>query len=159
MTAARPADPMAVRLAVVIKRLRDRLRETWPDRAKQLPISHLTILKRLRDGGPATASALAAVEHVSQQAIAQQIAALARAGLVRAKADASDARKRLVHVTRAGHRLFEAATDSRHAWLARVIDAEFSAKDRPALEKAIALLERIAAADDSADQERRAAHE
>jgi DNA-binding MarR family transcriptional regulator len=148
MTAARPADPMAVRLAVVIKRLRDRMRETRPDRAKQLPISHLAILKRLRDGGPATASALAAAEHVSQQAIAQHVAALTRAGLVRTQSDASDARKRLIHVTRAGHRLFETAADSRHAWLARVIDAELGAKDRPGLEKAITLLERIAAAHD-----------
>lgn len=139
---------MAVRLAVVIKRLRDRLRDTRPDRAKHLPISHLAILKRLRDGGPATASALAEVEHVSQQAIAQHVAALTRAGLVHATPDATDARKRLIHVTRAGNRLFEAAADSRHAWLARVIDAELGAKDRPALERAIGLLERIAAAGD-----------
>jgi len=148
MPPARAADPMAVRLAVVIKRLRDRLRDTRPDRAKQLPISHLAILKRLRDGGPATASALAAVEHVSQQAIAQQVSALTRAGLVHTKRDPSDARKRLIHVTRAGHRLFEAAADSRHAWLTRIIDAEVGARNRPALEKAVALLERIAAASD-----------
>ncbi len=91
---------------------------------------------------------LAAAEHVSQQAVAQHIAALARAGLVHTTSDASDARKRLIHVTRAGHRLFAAAADSRHAWLRRVIDAELGAKDRPALEKAIGLLERIAAAND-----------
>lgn len=140
---------MAVRLAVVIKRLRDRLRETRPDRAKQLPISHLAILKRLRDGGPTTASALAGAEHVSQQAIAQHVTALTRAGLVRAKRDPTDARKRLIHVTRAGHRLFESAADSRHAWLTRIIDAELGARNRPALERAIGLLERIAAADDT----------
>jgi len=150
MLVTRAADPTAVRLAVVIKRLRDRLRDTRPDRAKQLPISHLAILKRLRDAGPATASALASAEHVSQQAIAQHVAALTRAGLVHTKPDPSDARKRLIHVTRAGHRLFESAADSRHAWLTRIIDAELGAKNRPALEKAIALLERIAAADDIA---------
>lgn len=149
MPLARAADPMAVRLAVVIKRLRDRLRETRPDRAKQLPISHLAILKRLRDAGPATASALAAAEHVSQQAIAQHVAALSRAGLVQAKRDPHDARKRLIHVTRAGHRLFESAADSRHAWLTRIIEAEVGAKKRPEFEKAVALLERIAAAEDT----------
>ena len=149
MPPARVADPMAVRLAVVIKRLRDRLRDTRPDRAKQLPISHLAIVKRLRDGGPATASALAAAEHVSQQAIAQHVAALTRAGLVHAKRDPDDARKRLIHVTRAGHRLFESAADSRHAWLTRVIDAQVGVKHRPALERAVALLERIAAAGDT----------
>jgi DNA-binding MarR family transcriptional regulator len=149
MPTSRAADPMAVRLAVVIKRLRDRLRETRPDRAKQLPISQLAILKRLRDGGPATASALAAAEHVSQQAIAQHVVALARAGLVHTTRDPRDARKRLVHVTRAGHRLFESAADSRHAWLARAIDAEIGVRSRPALEKAVSLLERIAAANDT----------
>jgi len=149
MSMSRAADPLAVRLAVVIKRLRDRLRETRPDRAKQLPISHLAILKRLRDGGPATASALAAAEHVSQQAIAQHVAALARAGLVHATRDPRDARKRLIHVTRAGHRLFESAADSRHAWLTRIIDAEVGVRNRPALEKAVSLLERIAAANDT----------
>jgi len=148
MSPARAADPVAVRLAVVIKRLRDRLRETRPDRAKRLPIAQLAILKRLRDGGPATASALAVAEHVSQQAIAQQVAALARTGLVHAKPDPADARKRLIHVTRAGHRLFESAADSRHAWLTRVIERELGSKNRPALEHAIALLERLAAADD-----------
>ena len=75
--------------------------------------------------------------------------ALTRAGLVHAKRDANDARKRLIHVTRAGHRLFESAAESRHAWLTRIIDAEVGAKHRPALEKAVALLERIAAADDT----------
>lgn len=149
MPPVRATDPMAVRLAVVIKRLRDRLRDTRPDRAKQLPISHLAILKRLRDGGPTTASALAAAEHVSQQAIAQQVTALTRAGLVHAKRHPNDARKRLIHVTRAGHRLFESAAESRHAWLTRIIDAEVGATNRPALEKAVALLERIAAADDT----------
>ena len=146
---SRTADPLAVRLAVVIKRLRDRLRETRPDRAKQLPISHLAILKRLRDGGPATASALAAAEHVSQQAIAQHVAVLARAGLVHTTRDPRDARKRLIRVTRAGHRLFESAADSRHAWLTRIIDAEVGVKNRPALERAVVLLERIAAANDT----------
>jgi len=146
---SRAADPLAVRLAVVIKRLRDRLRETRPDRAKQLPISHLAILKRLRDGGPATASALAAAEHVSQQAIAQHVAVLARAGLVHTTRDPRDARKRLIRVTRAGHRLFESAADSRHAWLTRIIDAEVGVRNRPALERAVVLLERIAAANDT----------
>ena len=77
------------------------------------------------------------------------MSALTRAGLVHTKRDPSDARKRLIHVTRAGHRLFEAAADSRHAWLTRIIDAEVGARNRPALEKAVALLERIAAANDT----------
>ena len=138
---------MAVRLALVIKRMRARLKETRPDQAKSLPISQLAILARLRDDGPTTASVLAAAEHVSQQAVAQHVAALRDAGLVQTAADAEDRRKLLVSITRAGRKLFDAAADSRNAWLARAIASEVSAKERPALAKAIDLLERLAASD------------
>jgi DNA-binding MarR family transcriptional regulator len=138
-------DAMAVRLALVIKRLRARLRETRPDQAKALPISHLAILARLRDDGPATATALAAAEHVSQQAIAQHVAALREDGLVQTAPDPKDGRKLVVTITRAGRRLFDAAAESRNAWLAHAIAAEISAKELPAMAKAIDLLERLAA--------------
>lgn len=139
-------DPTAVRLTVAIKRLRNRLREAGAG-TTGLPITQLALIKRLRDGGPAAATTLAAQEHVTQQAIAQQVAALTRAGLVHTTPDPNDRRKRLIRVTPAGHRLFEAALASRNAWLARAIDTSITAKERPALEKAIELLERLAAAD------------
>jgi len=74
---------------------------------------------------------------------------LARAGLVHTTRDPRDARKRLIRVTRAGHRLFESAADSRHAWLTAIIDAEVGVRNRPVLERAVVLLERIAAANDT----------
>ena len=72
----------AVRLAVAIKRLRARLREATSASMPGLPISQLTILQHLRNGGPTTAAALATAEHVSQQAIAQNLKKLKDAGLV-----------------------------------------------------------------------------
>src|SRR5215467_7362540 len=147
MASIPPREEMAVRLALVIKRLRARLRETRPDQAKSLPISQLAILKRLRDDGATTATVLAAAEHVSQQAIAQQVAALRAAGLVQTAADRSDRRRVLVSMTNAGRKLFDAAVESRNAWLARAIAAEVSLKELPALAKAIDLLERLAASD------------
>ena len=147
MASVQSQEEMAVRLALVIKRIRARLKETRPDQAKSLPISQLAILARLRDDGPTTASVLAAAEHVSQQAVAQHVAALRDAGLVQTAADAQDRRKLLVSITRAGRKLFDAAADSRNAWLARAIATEVSAKERPALAKAIDLLERLAASD------------
>jgi DNA-binding MarR family transcriptional regulator len=144
--ATNPAqDETAVRLALAIKRIRARLKETRPDRAKSLPISQLAILARLRDGGATTATVLAAAEHVSQQAIAQHVAALRDAGLVQTTADPSDGRKLLVRITRAGRKLLDTAAASRNAWLARAIEIEVSAKELPTLAKAIDLLERIAA--------------
>jgi len=138
------ADTLAVRLAVAIKRLRARLREAAWGSGVELPIAQLAIIKRLRDGGPTTAAVLAAAEHVSHQAIAQNLAALKRAGLVRTAPDPSDGRKSLIHITAAGSRLFESAVASRDAWLAHAIEQTIPAGERPALERAILLLERLA---------------
>ena len=97
------ADALTVRLAVAIKRLHSRLREAaLGSSGMELPIAQLAIIKRLRDGGPTTAAVLAAAEHVSHQAIAQNLAALKQAGLVRTAPDPTDGRKSLVHITAAG---------------------------------------------------------
>jgi DNA-binding MarR family transcriptional regulator len=136
-------DPLAVRLAVAIKRLRARFREAaWA--SVQLPIGHVAVIKRLRDEGPTTASALAAAEHVTHQAITQTLAALKRTGLIRSEADPTDGRKRVISVTSAGNRLFESAIASRDAWLARAIGKVVSPRERAALGKSIELLERLA---------------
>src|SRR5215475_5352712 len=116
------ADALAVRLAVAIKRLRSRLREAVWGSGMELPIAQLAIVKHLRDGGPTTAAVLAAAEHVSHQAIAQNLAALKQAGLVRTAPDPTDGRKSLVHITAAGSRLFESAVASRDAWLTHAIE-------------------------------------
>jgi DNA-binding MarR family transcriptional regulator len=137
-------EDLAVRLALAIKLILARLRDTRPARAKSLPISQMAILKRLRDDGASTAAVLAAEEHVSQQAIAQHVAALRSAGLVKTGPDRTDGRKILVTVTKSGMKLFDAAVESRNAWLMSAIESEISIKERPALVKAIELLERLA---------------
>jgi len=141
------ADALAVRLAVAIKRLRSRLREAVWGSGMALPLAQLAIMKHLRDAGPTTAAVLAAAEHVSHQAIAQNLTALKRAGLVRTAPDPTDGRKSLVHITAVGHRLFASAVASRDAWLAHAIEENVPAGERAALERAILLLERLATAD------------
>jgi DNA-binding MarR family transcriptional regulator len=141
------ADPLAVRLAVAIKRLRARFREAAWVGGAELPIAHVAVIKRLRNGGPTTASELAVAEHVTHQAIAQTLAALKRTGLVRSQADPTDGRKSVITVTPAGNRLFESAIASRDAWLVRAIESAVSPRERAALSKSIELLERIADAD------------
>ena len=139
-----PAAPLAVRLAVAIKRLRARFREAaWA--GVELPIAHVAVIKRLRDEGPTTASGLAAAEHVTHQAITQTLTALKRRGLVRSKADPTDGRKSVISVTPAGNRLFQSAIASRDAWLARAIESVVSPRERGALQGSIELLERLAA--------------
>lgn len=138
------AEPLAVRLAVSIKRLRGRLRDAAWAGGVELPIAQVAVIKRLRNDGPATASALACAEHVTHQAITQTLAALKRGGLVRADADPKDGRKSVISVTPAGNRLFESAIASRDLWLARAIESVVTPRERPALEKSIELLERLA---------------
>jgi DNA-binding MarR family transcriptional regulator len=144
-----PADaaPPAIRLTMAIKRIRTRLREVASAGATGLPISQLAILQRLRTDGPATAASLAGAEHVSQQAIAQNLAALKRAGLVRATPDPEDSRKNRITISAAGTRLFEKALTSRNAWMVKAIEATIRPGEHAALEKTIELLERLADAD------------
>ncbi len=146
---ARPpaADSLAVRLAVAIKRVHGRLREAAWAGEVELPVAQVAVIKRLRNDGPSTASALAAAEHVTHQAITQTLAGLKRAGLVRSAADPADGRKSVISVTPAGNRLFETAKASRDAWLARAIGHVITERERAALEKSIELLERLADAE------------
>jgi DNA-binding MarR family transcriptional regulator len=147
MPSPKSQEELAIRLVLAVKRLRARLRETWPSPVQSLPTSQLAILKRLRDDGPTTAATLAAAEHVSQQAIAQHVAALRHGGLVRTSRDPNDGRKTLIRITRNGLRLFDAAAESRNAWLMRAIASQVPAKEQAALDNAIELLERLASAD------------
>ena len=140
------ADPLAMRLAVAIKRLRGRFREAAWAGGVEPPIAQVSVLKRLRTEGPTTASALASAEHVTPQAIAQTLAPLKRSGLVRSAADPTDGRKSVISITPAGNRLYESAIASRDAWLARAIESVVSPRERASLEKAIELLERLAEA-------------
>ena len=134
----------AVRLAMAVSRLRSRIRIESGLRSTGIPISQLAVLGRIIDEGPTTAAALAAGEHVTQQAIAQSLATLTQRGLVEKRADPGDGRKSLVTATAAGRELRESLAVSREEWLAQAVDAAVLPGERPLLREAIGLLERIA---------------
>ena len=134
----------AVRLAMAVYRLRSRIRIEAGLRSTGIPISQLAVLVRIVDEGPTTAAALAAGEHVTQQAIAQSLATLKGRGLVDKQADPSDGRKSLVTATAAGRELRESLTVSREEWLTQAVDAAVKPEERPLLKEAIELIERIA---------------
>jgi DNA-binding MarR family transcriptional regulator len=138
-------DSRALRLAVAVKRLRARMQDAAPADAIGLSLSQLSILRRLRLEGSMTAAALAAAEHVTHQAITQVINGLKREGLVEAAPDPADGRKWLLSITAEGNRLFDAVNASRTAWLADAIEFTVAEDELPALDKAIELLERLAA--------------
>ena len=134
----------AVRLAMAVSRLRSRIRIEAGLSSTGIPISQLAVLARIIAEGPTTAAALAAGEHVTQQAIAQSLATLKGRGLVEKQADPSDGRRSLVTATAAGRELMETLTASREEWLTQAIDAAVRPEERPLLSEAIELLERIA---------------
>jgi DNA-binding MarR family transcriptional regulator len=134
----------AVRLTVAAKRFRARLREEAGATSTGLSTSQLAILRRVIDFGPITAAALAAVEHVSQQAIAQSLALMKSDKLVETKRDPNDGRKALVSATRAGKGLLDSALAMRDEWLVDAIDATIPDEERATLEQAIEILERLA---------------
>ncbi len=137
-------DSRAVRLAVVIKRLRTSLQDAALAAAMGLSLSELSILRRLRHEGPSTAASLAAAEHVTHQAITQNLSELKRAGFVETTPDPHDGRKKLITVTAAGNSLFESVSTSRKAWFAHAIESTIAEDEMPDLDKAIELLERLA---------------
>jgi DNA-binding MarR family transcriptional regulator len=140
-------DAAAVRLVLALKRLRARLREESSWSSTGLSLSQLAILSRLVHDGPATAASLAAVEHVSQQAIAQSLAPLRSADLICSTPDSADGRKTQISITDAGISLRESIIASRNSWLSRAVETTIDARERATLELAIDLLERLADAD------------
>jgi DNA-binding MarR family transcriptional regulator len=137
----------AVRLAVAVKRLRSRMREESGATSAGLSVAQLSIFSRLMNEGPATAASLAAAEHVSQQAIAQNLAGLKADGLVSVTPDPADGRKSLLSVTAAGRRLYQSIMASRDDWLIRAIESVVGPGGRAVLDQAINVLEQLAEVD------------
>jgi DNA-binding MarR family transcriptional regulator len=130
----------AARLATAISLLRKRIREDTAAQRGGLTLSQLSLLGRICERGPVTAAALAATEHVTQQAIAQSVAALKARDLVRARPDPADGRKVLLEPTPAGLELRAEMYASRDRWLARATEGE----DPEDVARTIGLLERLA---------------
>lgn len=137
----------AQRLDVAIKRLRGRLRTESGMYSLGLTITQLSVLGSVVDKGPITAARLAELEHVSPQSIAQSLAVLKAAKLVRGERDPHDGRKTLISADPSAAELITSLLAGRASFLARAIDQLVAPEEREDLEKAIELLERLAAAD------------
>jgi DNA-binding MarR family transcriptional regulator len=137
----------AVRLAVAVKRLHSRIREESGATSVGLSVAQLSIFSRVMKEGPVTAASLAAAEHVSQQAIAQNLAGLKADGLVSVTPDPNDGRKSLLSVTAAGRRLHESIMASRDDWLIAAISSVLGPNDPAVLDQVIIVLEQLAEVD------------
>ncbi|MFJ2189837.1 MarR family winged helix-turn-helix transcriptional regulator [Kitasatospora sp. NPDC087861] len=143
----RQSTATAQRLNDAIKRLRARLRAESGQHATGLTVTQVAVLASVVREGPITAARLAALEHVSGQSIAQSLAVLKAAGLVHSEPDPQDGRKKLMSADPSATELIEKLLAGRASFLARAIDQVVAPDERKDLEKAIELLERLAAAD------------
>jgi DNA-binding MarR family transcriptional regulator len=151
-TKPRPQQPAvsaatAQRLQDAMKRLRARLRAESGQNATGLTATQLGVLASVIREGPVTAARLAALEHVSAQAITQILTVLKAEGLVRSEPDPLDGRKKLVSADASATELVDRILAGRGSFLARAIDQVVVPEERGDLEKAIELLERLAEAD------------
>ncbi|MFD8503269.1 MarR family winged helix-turn-helix transcriptional regulator [Streptomyces sp. NPDC059687] len=137
----------AQRLSDAMKRLRARLRAESGQHSVGLTLTQLAVLGSVVREGPVTAARLATLEHVSPQSIAQSLAVLKAAGLVHSKPDPQDGRRKLMSADPSATQLIDNLLAGRAAFLTRAIDRVVAAEERQDLEKAIVLLERLAAAD------------
>lgn len=144
---ARPVDSAveaANDLMDAMKRLRARLRsESWTEQ-QPWSWSQLATLVRIVDSGPITTSELAAGEHVRRQSMAETVTALRTAGLVVAEPDPSDGRKLLIVATEEGRGLRQAIPAARSEWLSGAIRAELDADELATLQRASAIMQRLA---------------
>jgi DNA-binding MarR family transcriptional regulator len=107
-------------------------------------ISQLSTLARIIERGPVTASALAQLEHVRPQSIAEIVSTLKADHLVRTEPAPTDGRKVLLIATDEGRDVIQSVTASREAWLAQAIDTVVKPDEMPILTQTIDLLNRLA---------------
>jgi DNA-binding MarR family transcriptional regulator len=135
---------VAAELTLAMTRLRARLRLESTGPARGWTWSQLSTLHRIIDHGPITAAALAQVEHVRPQSMAETVAALKADGLVATAPDPSDGRKTLISATAEGRRVYGGVVATREEWLTRTLDAAATPEERRLLADAAKVLHKLA---------------
>jgi DNA-binding MarR family transcriptional regulator len=138
-SSVRDASLLARELRETLGRVVRRLRaEPGP------PVALLTVLGRLDRDGPASISDLAAAERMRPQSMAQTVHELETAGLVTRLPDPADKRRSFVQLTKAGQTKLQATRAAREDWLSDTLERRLDADERELLQRALAVLERIA---------------
>jgi DNA-binding MarR family transcriptional regulator len=139
---------LAVELHGLVGKLRRRMREQAD--AGDLPPSQVTVLRRLESEGPATVSALARAAGVRSQSMGETVAALQAAGLVAGSPDPADGRQTLLSLTAACRKWIRQTRAAKQDWLSHAIESELSPREQQELARALALLQRVVAAQPAA---------
>jgi DNA-binding MarR family transcriptional regulator len=128
-------------------RLRARLRTEAPIGDLPVTWSHLTVLHRVIEEGPVTATELAQAEHVRRQSMAETLTGLRAGGLITDQRDPSDGRKVLISATQAGRDLVERSSATREAWLTKAIAATLGPEELRVLYQAAQIMDRLSDAE------------
>jgi DNA-binding MarR family transcriptional regulator len=131
---------LAARLRLVVARLARQLRQ---QSGSGLSPSQHSALVTIELAGPLALGDLAAAEQVSPPTVTKVVARLEDDGLVRREVDDADRRVVRASITPEGRRRLEHSRSRRNAWLARQL-RDLEADDIAALERAVAVLERMA---------------
>lgn len=130
-------------IRAVFSRLRRRLRETYD--TEGLTPTQTTVLGRLRNDGPASASELAAAERVRPQSMAATLAVLDERGLVERRPDPDDGRRVQVSLSDTGRAFLDDRRRAGEEWLARSLEDRLTEAERRSVIDALTLLDRITA--------------
>ncbi|AHH18274.1 putative transcriptional regulator, MarR family [Nocardia nova SH22a] len=136
------ASAVAADLRVAVSGLLRQLRAQAE--GSDLTKSQSSVLIRLEQGGPATATELANAAGMRPQSMAKIVRALEEAGLIAGRPDPADGRKTVLDLTDAARDEFRTGRRAKEDWLTRVIEAEFDPAEIEQLAAAVTLLERIA---------------
>jgi DNA-binding MarR family transcriptional regulator len=128
----------ASELRLVLGQLVRRLRAEY-----SFPVAQASVLSRLDREGAQTASALATVERVRPQSMAQTLAELDAAGLIARRPDPGDRRSTLIELTELGRDRVLEGRGRREDWLAAAIAAELTPEEQRTLLAAVPLLRRL----------------
>ncbi|MBV7703338.1 MarR family winged helix-turn-helix transcriptional regulator [Nocardia nova] len=132
---------VAADLRVAVSRLLRQLRAQAE--GSDLTKSQSSVLIRLEQGGPATATQLALAAGMRPQSMAKIVRALEEAGLIAGTPDPADGRKTVLDLTEAARDEFRTGRRAKEDWLTRVIEAQFTDAEIRQLADAVGLLDRI----------------
>ena len=136
----------ALRLERGVQRLRNLLRSESGMYGSGLTLTQVSVLAAVMEHGPVTAAQLAEMQHVTPQAIAQNLTALKAAGLVLSEPDPGDRRKVLISAAPSATELYASWVGRRTAFLVRAME-QVPEHEREDMERAVRLLERLSDVD------------
>ncbi|MCQ8280121.1 MarR family transcriptional regulator [Acetobacteraceae bacterium KSS8] len=135
------ASTLAQDLRALFGKLKRRLRDQAD--AGDFSPSQVSVLLRLEQDGPTTASALARAEGMRPQSMAPVLAALEGAGLISGTRDPDDGRQTLLSLTQACRKWIEDGRAARQDWLTRALQARLSPQEQEEVTRAVELLRRL----------------